>query len=249
MCADFFLIILTQNLHQFVPLPTLNVTFPLSVHRSLVILSEFVFTFFTIICFACNCLRLLKKKINTKKNLYRRLLLHQLTDVFFSFQQTPAFWEEEEVSDHLFFPFQPPSCFLLFASSSRRLFPCDRSRTHQILACRSAAFPGVFSTPTPPSVPPRVWPTRGARWSLLERPAEEHYHQSDYTREAEAAERGVGNNGSVSSSVTPQSNCTVLRSHLTLFFHSLWDMIEIIIPPRCQMRVDEEESYLYFFKV
>lgn len=48
---------------------------------------------------------------------------HQLTDIFFSFQQTPAFWEEEEVSDHLFFSSLYPPPFLSFASSYRRVFP------------------------------------------------------------------------------------------------------------------------------
>lgn len=84
-------------------------------------------------------------------NLHPHLLSHQLTDIFFSFQQTPAFWEEEEVSDHLFFPLSlslPPmlpfSSVLLPWSVLR-----DSSRTHQILACRSAAFPGVFFFPRP----------------------------------------------------------------------------------------------------
>lgn len=67
MCADFFLIISPQNLNQFVPLQTLNYTFPLSLRSSSVILREFVFTFFTIICLVSernvNCLRLLKKEI------------------------------------------------------------------------------------------------------------------------------------------------------------------------------------------
>lgn len=82
---------------------------------------------------------------------------------------------------------------------------------------------------------------RRARWSLLERPAGEHYHQSECAGEAEAAERGVGNNGSASSSGTPPTNSTVLLllSHLTPFFSSsLRDMIEIIVRRRGQMRFD-----------
>lgn len=39
-----------------------------------------------------------------------------LTHVFVSFQQTPVFWEEEEVSDHLFFLFNYiPSMFFFFS--------------------------------------------------------------------------------------------------------------------------------------
>lgn len=121
----------------------------------------------------------------------------------------------------------------------------QRLKSHSSdLSMSHAALPGGFSGPDSavrlcPSVADAS--ERRARWSLLERPAGEHYHQSECAGEAEAAERGVGNNGSASSSGTPPPNSTVLLllSHLTPFFSSsLRDIIEIIIPCRGQMRFD-----------
>lgn len=43
------------------------------------------------------------------------IIFHWLTEIFFSFQQTPVFWEEEEVSDYPFFSF---FFFFFFLSSS-----------------------------------------------------------------------------------------------------------------------------------
>lgn len=146
MCAGFFLNISIWNLNHFVPLPTLNRTFPLSVHSSSVILSEFVFTFLTMIYLVCLketwIASGLKKK--EKKTSISTFASPSTDWYFLLFPANSSLlgggggeWSS------FFFPFHPllhPFICVLIPS----LVPSDKSRTHQILACRSAAIPGVF---------------------------------------------------------------------------------------------------------